>query len=150
MTTDRLLASITLRQLGETWRVVNSKLPFFRHFSRYRTTLIPLIDLRRLWSIPHDVYDLETPILIVQLPRFNAGFFVDQVLNDVQIFRQNCFPLPPWLFGRESAYFTAMLFCEGRLTALCNEQTLLTIAQQDYIYQAQQTLARRQKAVSSK
>lgn len=130
---------------GRTWRVINSHFPFFRHFFAYADDLIPLVDLRHLWNIPHDVYHLETPIIVVQLTEIVVGFFVDGIGKEALIALSALQPLPTALFGYESVYFHAMYESEGSIIAVCNEQALLNQRQQEYLRLAQGKLLARQR-----
>ncbi len=143
---DRIITTLNLGMTaGRIWRVLHSNLPFFRHFFAYQDQIMPLVDLRRLWKIPHDVYNLETPIIAVQLAELAIGFFVDSVKREDNTSLEVLQPLPPAIFANDSAYFYAIYSVDDQLVALCNEQTLLTPVQREYLRLAYNKLLDRQK-----
>jgi purine-binding chemotaxis protein CheW len=92
-----------------------------------RGKVIPIIDLRRRFSMGRKEHDKNTRIVVVELSGRVVGFVVDAVSEVLRIPRSVTEPPPPIVAGIQSDYVTAVGKLEGRLLILLDLEKVLSI-----------------------
>ena len=90
-----------------------------------RGKVIPVIDLRRRFGMPHRDHDRRTRIIVVEISGKVIGFVVDAVSEVLRIASGTVEPPPPVVGGVESDYIKGIGKLEDRLLILLDLDKLL-------------------------
>jgi purine-binding chemotaxis protein CheW len=92
-----------------------------------RGKVIPIIDLRRRFSMERKEHDKNTRIVVVELRGKIIGFVVDAVSEVLRIPRSVTEPPPRIVSGVDAAFITAVGKLEDRLLILMDLDKVLTL-----------------------
>jgi purine-binding chemotaxis protein CheW len=92
-----------------------------------RGKVIPIIDLRRRFSMERKEHDKNTRIVVVELRGKIIGFVVDAVSEVLRIPRSVTEPPPRIVSGVDAAFITAVGKLEDRLLILIDLDKVLTL-----------------------
>jgi purine-binding chemotaxis protein CheW len=92
-----------------------------------RGKVIPIIDLRRRFSMERKEHDKNTRIVVVELRGKIIGFVVDAVSEVLRIPRSVTEPPPRIVSGVDAAFITAVGKLEDRLLILIDLDKVITL-----------------------
>lgn len=95
-----------------------------------RGKVIPIIDMRRRFSMEARSYDSHTRIIVVELSSMIVGFVVDSVSEVLRIQSNTVEPPPPIASGIDSEYISGVGKLDDRLLILLDIDRLLSEAEQ--------------------
>lgn len=93
-----------------------------------RGTVVPVIDLRRRFSMASVEADNLTVIIVVNVGKQVAGLVVDTVSDVLNFSMQDVEPTPELAGGMDTSFITGLAKVEERLVTLLNIDKLLTKA----------------------
>lgn len=93
-----------------------------------RGTVVPVIDLRRRFSMASVEADNLTVIIVVNVGKQVAGLVVDTVSDVLNFSMQDVEPTPELAGGLDTSFITGLAKVEERLVTLLNIDRLLTKA----------------------
>lgn len=85
-----------------------------------RGDIIPIVDLRKRFSLPSKDKDNETRIIVLELKDFTVGIQVDTVFEVLKLAEDEVEPPPPLVAGLKAEYLEGVAEVEGRLTTILN------------------------------
>lgn len=91
-----------------------------------RGKVIPIINLRRRFSLPPKEYDNHTRIIVIEMSNMTVGFVVDSVSEVLRIPANTVEPPPPVVAGLESDYISGVGKLHDRLLILLDLDKLLS------------------------
>ncbi len=91
-----------------------------------RGKVIPIIDLRRRFSLNHKAHDSHTRIIVIEINNMIVGFVVDSVSEVLRIPISTVEPPPPVVAGLESDYISGVGKLHDRLLILLDLDKLLS------------------------
>ena len=91
-----------------------------------RGKVIPIIDLRRRFSLNHKDHDSHTRIIVIEINNMIVGFVVDSVSEVLRIPISTVEPPPPVVAGLESDYISGVGKLHDRLLILLDLDKLLS------------------------
>lgn len=91
-----------------------------------RGKVIPVIDLRKRFSMEFHAHDSQTRIVVIEIHGMIVGFVVDQVSEVLRIQSNTVEPPPPVVSGVESEYIKGVGKLEGRLLILLDLEKLFS------------------------
>ncbi len=94
-----------------------------------RGTVVPVIDLRRRFSMSSVEADNLTVIIVVNVGKQVAGLVVDTVSDVLNFSMQDVEPTPELAGGLDTSFITGLAKVEQRLVTLLNIDRLLTKAE---------------------
>ncbi|HTN02984.1 chemotaxis protein CheW [Planctellipticum variicoloris] len=94
-----------------------------------RGTVVPVIDLRRRFSMASVEADNLTVIIVVNVGKQVAGLVVDTVSDVLNFSMQDVEPTPELAGGLDTSFITGLAKVEERLVTLLNIDKLLTKAE---------------------
>ena len=112
-------------RMMEITKVPNSP-PSVEGVLNLRGKVIPVIDLRRRFGMPHRDHDRQTRIIVVEISEKVIGFVVDGVSEVLRIASSTVEPPPSVVGGVESEYIKGIGKLENRLLILLDLDTLLS------------------------
>ncbi|HPP52704.1 MAG TPA: chemotaxis protein CheW [Thermoguttaceae bacterium] len=120
--------------LSEITRVPQTP-DYVRGLINLRSTVIPVIDLRRRFGLPAGEQTAESRIMVVDVRGKTIGIVVDAVDEVLRVSRDKIAPPPPTVAGLGREYLRGLVKLEGRLLIFLDIDQILR--QED-----QETLAR--------
>jgi purine-binding chemotaxis protein CheW len=107
-----------------------TKVPNAPHFVEgvinLRGKVIPIIDLRRRFSLESRKHDKNTRIIVIEINNTIVGFVVDSVSEVLRIPSDTVEPPPPVVAGIESEYISGVGKLEHKLLILLDLDKLLS------------------------
>lgn len=91
-----------------------------------RGRIVPVIDLRKRFDLPHRERDKDTRIIVVDLTDKVVGFMVDAVKEVIRVDRGTIEPPPELAVGIDAHYITGVAKLEDRLLILLDLDEVLT------------------------
>ncbi|NDY57127.1 purine-binding chemotaxis protein CheW [Desulfovibrio sulfodismutans] len=91
-----------------------------------RGKVIPVIDLRKRFSMEFHAHDSQTRIVVIKIHGMIVGFVVDQVSEVLRIQSNTVEPPPPVVSGVESEYIKGVGKLDGRLLILLDLEKLFS------------------------
>lgn len=91
-----------------------------------RGKVIPVIDLRKRFSMEFHAHDSQTRIVVIEIHGMIVGFVVDQVSEVLRIQSNTVEPPPPVVSGVESEYIKGVGKLDGRLLILLDLEKLFS------------------------
>ncbi len=91
-----------------------------------RGTVIPIIDLRKRFDLPHRDIDRTTRLLIVSVTGQQLGLVVDDVTEVITIPVRDIKPPPPVVKGVGADYLIGVCLADDSLVMLLNIDRILT------------------------
>ena len=98
-----------------------------------RGKVIPIIDLRRRFSLQSRAHDKHTRIIVIEINNMIVGFVVDSVSEVLRIPSSTVEPPPPVVSGLESEYISGVGKLEDRLLILLDLDRLLSHEERDLL-----------------
>lgn len=90
-----------------------------------RNTVIPVIDLRRRFGMPHQAPTQDTRIVVVNLHGRTTGLVVDAVCEVFRIAHEQITPPPPTVTGPDRSFLTGLVKLEKRLVIVLDLDRLM-------------------------
>ncbi len=100
--------------LSEITRVPQTP-EYVRGLINLRSTVIPVIDLRRRFGLPPADQTAESRIMVVDVRGKTIGIVVDAVDEVLRVSRDKIAPPPPTVAGTGREYLRGLVKLEGRL-----------------------------------
>ena len=91
-----------------------------------RGKVVPIIDLRRRFSMVARQHDSDTRIIVIEISGVIVGFVVDAVSEVLRIPLDTVEPAPPVVAGLESDYISGVCKLHDRLLILLDLDRLLS------------------------
>ena len=91
-----------------------------------RGKVIPIIDLRRRFSLVSKPHDKHTRIIVIEINNMIVGFVVDSVSEVLRIPAGTVEPPPPVVAGMDSEYISGVGKLQDRLLILLDLDKLLS------------------------
>lgn len=104
--------------------------------SNLRGSIIPVINLRKLFGLPPKAVDGETRTIVVNVGQRTMGCTVDMVSHVMRIPEENIQPAPDTVTADGAGYISGFARQGGRLTILLDIDELLDPAKLDMVSQA--------------
>lgn len=95
-----------------------------------RGRIVPVIDLRKRFGLPHRERDKDTRIIVVELIDKVVGFMVDAVKEVIRVAYNTIEPPPELAVGIDAHYITGVAKLEDRLLILLDLDQVLTTEEQ--------------------
>ena len=110
--------------LGEVTRVPQTP-DFIKGLINLRSTVIPLVDLRRRFGMVEGEPSDETRIMVVNVGDKTLGLIVDAVSEVLRVTQEQIVPPPPTVTGLGHEYLTGLVKLDNRLLILLNIDRIL-------------------------
>lgn len=110
--------------MGDITRVPQTP-DYIKGLINLRGTVIPIIDLRRRFSLPEEPAGDETRIMVVNVRGKTIGIIVDAVSEVLRIARDQIAPPPPTVAGLGREYLTGLVKLDKRLLILLDIDQIL-------------------------
>jgi purine-binding chemotaxis protein CheW len=94
-----------------------------------RSTVIPIVDLRRRFGLAEQPAGDDTRIMVVNVAGKTIGIIVDAVSEVLRISKEQIAPPPPTMAGLGHKYLTGLVKLEGRLLILLDIDTIFDAEQ---------------------
>ncbi len=104
--------------------------------SNLRGTIIPIVSLRRLLSLPARPADAETRTIVVSVPPRILGCTVDAVTQVLRISQTELLPAPDLLSAAGTSFIEGFAKLEGRLVTLLSVPLLLDPTKMEAVREA--------------
>lgn len=91
-----------------------------------RGKVIPIIDLRRRFSLPPKTHDKDTRIIVIDVNGIIVGFVADAVSQVLRIPASTVEPTPPVISGIDAEYISGVGKLDDRLLILLDLDKLLS------------------------
>ncbi|WP_092047986.1 chemotaxis protein CheW [Planctomicrobium piriforme] len=104
--------------------------------SNLRGTIIPIINLRKLFALPGRPRDEETRTIVVNVGQRTMGCTVDAVTQVIRIPQENIQPAPSLVVTEGSSYISGFARLDDRLLVILDIQELLDPAKLDQVWQS--------------
>lgn len=98
-----------------------------------RGRIIPVIDLRKRFDLPHREHDKDTRIIVVELTEKVVGFMVDAVKEVIRVAHSTIEPPPELAVGIDAHYITGVAKLEDRLLILLDLDEVLTTEEHSHL-----------------
>ncbi len=112
--------------MGEITRIPQTP-SFIKGLINLRSTVIPIVDLRLRFGLPHEDATDETRIMVVNVEGRTIGIIVDAVSEVLRISQNNIAPPPPTVAALGKEYLTGLVKLENRLLILLNIDRILSL-----------------------
>lgn len=106
-----------------------------------RGRIVPVIDLRKRFGLPHRERDQNTRIVVVELNDKVVGFMMDAVKEVIRVDRGVIEPPPDLAIGIDAHYIKGVAKLEDRLLILLDLNEVLTAEEQNAIASTQEAVA---------
>jgi purine-binding chemotaxis protein CheW len=110
--------------VGEITRVPQTP-PFIKGLINLRSSVIPIVDLRRRFGLEEQAATDETRIMVVNVAGKTIGIIVDAVSEVLRISHDQIAPPPPTVAGLGHEYLTGLVKLENRLLILLDINKIL-------------------------
>jgi purine-binding chemotaxis protein CheW len=91
--------------------------------------VVPVIDLRKRFSLPHAPVEAETRIMVVECDGAPVGAVVDRVVEVLRVAAARIAPPPPVVRGLAAEYIQGVIALPGRTIILLQAARVLTSAE---------------------
>ena len=122
--------------LSKTTKIPNSP-AFLEGVINLRGQIIPVVDLKKRFSIDHTEYSKDARIMIVEVNESVIGVIVDEVLEVLRLPAGSIEPPPPVIAGITAAYLDGVGKLDDRLFILLNMDKVLTVSEQEELEQVE-------------
>ncbi len=116
----------------ETAKIPRS-LDFVEGVINLRNVVIPIIDLRKRFSMPAKEVDSNTRIIVIEIDDLLIGFVVDSVSEVLRIPTSSVEPAPPVVTGVDSEYIRGVGKLRDKLLILLDVGKLLSCDEIEYL-----------------
>ncbi len=106
---------------------------FVEGITNLRGVVIPVIDLRKRFSLPQTVETKDTRIIVVEMNGVMAGMVVDAVTEVVRVPEDNIEPPSPMVSSVDTAFITGIAKVDKRLIILLDLSKVLTGAEKEHL-----------------
>lgn len=110
--------------LGQITRVPQTP-DFIKGLINLRSTVIPVVDLRRRFGLAAEEPTDETRIMVVNVAGKTLGVIVDAVSEVLRVSQEQIVPPPPTVTGVGHEYLTGLVKLDNRLLILLNIDRIL-------------------------
>jgi purine-binding chemotaxis protein CheW len=93
---------------------------------RLRGQVIPLVELREKFGLPHQEWGDATRVVIVDIKGRVAGLIVDRVSHVVRFSTDQVVPAPAWVSGLRGEHVQGVVRTGGRFIVLLNLDALFS------------------------
>ncbi len=98
-----------------------------------RGKIVPVIDLRKRFSIAKKEHDNETRIVVVELPDKVVGFLVDKVKEVIRVEKSTIEPPPELTTNINANYITGVAKLQDRLLILLDLDKVLSSDEEEHL-----------------
>lgn len=99
---------------------------FVEGITNLRGTVLPVIDLRRRFSLPAEAPTKETRIVVVEMNGTKVGIIVDAVTEVLRVSEEDVEPPSPIVTTTDSAFITGIAKIDERLIILLDMNRVLS------------------------
>ena len=85
-----------------------------------RGRIIPVVDLRKRFELPHKERDAETRVIVIEMKDFAVGVQVDSVYEVLKLAEGVIEPPPALVSGLKADYMEGVAEVQGKLTTILN------------------------------
>ncbi len=103
--------------------------PFLEGVLQIERAVVPVIDLRKRFELPHAAIGPDTRIVVVEAEGAPVGAVVDRVSEVLRVAAESVTPPPPVVKGLAAAYIQGVITLPSRTVVLLNAGRLLTSAE---------------------
>jgi purine-binding chemotaxis protein CheW len=103
---------------------------FVEGVTNLRGTVVPVIDLRKRFSLPVLEHTKDTRIVVVYMEKTKIGMIVDGVSEVLRIPEESIEPTPPMVSTVNTAFIRGIAKLEGRLVTLLDLTRVLSYDEQ--------------------
>jgi purine-binding chemotaxis protein CheW len=114
--------------MGEITRVPQTP-DYIKGLINLRSTVIPIVDLRRRFGLAEQAPGDDTRIMVVNVAGKTIGIIVDAVSEVLRISKEQIAPPPPTVAGLGRTYLTGLVKLENRLLILLDIDKILDAEQ---------------------
>ncbi len=114
--------------MGEITRVPQTP-DYIKGLINLRSTVIPIVDLRRRFGLAEQAAGDDTRIMVVNVAGKTIGIIVDAVSEVLRISKEQIAPPPPTVAGLGRKYLTGLVKLENRLLILLDIDKILDAEQ---------------------
>jgi purine-binding chemotaxis protein CheW len=129
---EQIQEIVILQQITRTPQVPD----YVEGVSNLRGTIIPIINLRRLFGLDSRATDDETRTIVVNVGERTMGCTVDAVTQVIRIPADTIQPTPDMIATDDSGYITGFAKLENRLLVILNIDELLDPEKLEQVRQA--------------
>lgn len=122
--------------LSKPTKIPNSP-SFLEGVISLRKQIIPVVDLKKRFSIEQTDYTKDARIMIVEVNDSIIGVIVDEVLEVLRLPASSIEPPPPVIAGITAAYLDGVGKLDDRLFILLNMDKILTLDEQEELEQVE-------------
>ena len=109
---------------------------FVEGVTNLRGTVVPVIDLRKRFSLPSLEHTKDTRIVVVYMEKTKIGMIVDGVSEVLRIPEESIEPTPPMVSNVNTAFIRGIAKLEGRLVTLLDLSKVLSHEEQAVLLKA--------------
>jgi purine-binding chemotaxis protein CheW len=112
--------------MGEITRIPQTP-DYIKGLINLRSSVIPIVDLRRRFGMECDSTTDETRIMVVNVEGRTIGIIVDAVSEVLRISQHHIAPPPPTVAALGREYLTGLVKLENRLMIMLNIDKILSL-----------------------
>jgi len=109
---------------------------FVEGVTNLRGTVVPVIDLRKRFSLPSLEHTKDTRIVVVYMEKTKIGMIVDGVSEVLRIPEESIEPTPPMVSNVNTAFIRGIAKLDGRLVTLLDLSKVLSLEEQAVLLKA--------------
>jgi purine-binding chemotaxis protein CheW len=113
---------------------------FVEGVTNLRGTVVPVIDLRKRFSLPVLEHTKDTRIVVVYMEKTKIGMIVDGVSEVLRIPEESIEPTPPMVSTVNTAFIRGIAKLDGRLVTLLDLTKVLSYEDQSNLSKIGMTL----------
>lgn len=113
---------------------------FVEGVTNLRGTVVPVIDLRKRFSLPVLEHTKDTRIVVVYMEKTKIGMIVDGVSEVLRIPEESIEPTPPMVSTVNTAFIRGIAKLDGRLVTLLDLTKVLSYEEQSNLSKIGMTL----------
>ena len=109
---------------------------FVEGVTNLRGTVVPVIDLRKRFTMPALEHTKDTRIVVVYMEKTKIGMIVDGVSEVLRIPEESIEPTPPMVSNVNTAFICGIAKLDGRLVTLLDLTKVLSLDEQASLLKA--------------
>lgn len=109
---------------------------FIEGVMNLRGKIVPVVNLRKRFGLPHKEYDKNTRVVVVELNGKTVGFIVDSVSEVLRFSKNDVDPTPDLISGIGNEYITGIAKLGDRLLILLDLEKVLTVEEKESLKEA--------------
>lgn len=120
-----ILSVKEIRTYEEPTKMVNSP-SFIKGVVNLRGSIIPIVDLRMKFGLPHIDYNEFTIVIVLNIHGVMVGAVVDAVADVVNLLEEQIKPSPQFEASIDSRFITGLATLGDRMLIVMNMETLMS------------------------